>query len=42
MAVSKAGESFEADGTLKDEKVLEQLKAFMEGFAAFVRASKRS
>jgi chromate reductase, NAD(P)H dehydrogenase (quinone) len=35
MALSKAGDSFEADGTLKDVKTREQLKGFMEGFAAF-------
>ncbi len=35
LAVSKAGDSFEADGTLKDEKIREQLKGFMEGFVAF-------
>lgn len=41
LAVSKAGESFEADGTLKDDKVREQLKGFMEGFAAFAKSQKR-
>ncbi len=40
MAVSKAGEAFEADGTLKDAKVREQLKGFMEGFVGFVGARK--
>lgn len=35
MAVSKAGEAFEADGTLKDVKVREQLKGFVEGLVAF-------
>ena len=40
MALSKAMDSFETDGTLKDEKIREQLKAYMEGFVAFVKASK--
>lgn len=41
MAVSKAGDAFEADGTLKDAKVRDQLKGYMEGFAAFIAAHKR-
>lgn len=40
MAVSKTGELFDADGTLKDAKTREQLKAFMAGFVAFAGASK--
>jgi NAD(P)H-dependent FMN reductase len=35
LAVSKAGDSFDAEGNLKDEKIREQLKGFMEGFVAF-------
>ena len=35
LAVSKAGDVFAADGTLNDDTVRTQLKAFMEGFAAF-------
>lgn len=35
MALSKAMDSFEADGTLKDEAIRAQLKTYMEGFVAF-------
>jgi len=40
LAVSKAGDSFDAEGNLKDEKIRAQLKGFMEGFAAFAATSR--
>ncbi|MCC6913008.1 MAG: NAD(P)H-dependent oxidoreductase [Rhodospirillaceae bacterium] len=36
LAVSKAGELFDAGGDLKDEAARAQLKTYMEGFAAFL------
>ena len=42
MAVSKAGEAFEADGTLMDAKVREQLKGYMDGFVAFAAGQKKA
>ncbi|MBR0556425.1 NAD(P)H-dependent oxidoreductase [Ciceribacter sp. L1K23] len=36
MLVSRAGSVFDAEGTMVDEKVKEQLRGFMEGFVAFV------
>lgn len=41
LAVSKAGDTFEADGTLKDENIRAQLKTFMEGFVAFASSRPR-
>ncbi len=41
MAVSRAGDVFAPDGALKDQTVRDQLKGYMEGFAAFVAAHKR-
>ncbi len=40
LLVSRAGQAFDADGTLQDEKVREQLAAFVHGFAAHVRATR--
>ncbi len=37
LMVSRAGTVFDADGHLVDDKVREQLQAFMQGFADFVR-----
>ena len=37
LMVSHAGTVFDADGHLVDDKVREQLQAFVAGFAAFVR-----
>lgn len=37
LALSKAGEIFDTDGNLKDESARAQLKAYMEGFAAFLQ-----
>ena len=36
LMVSRAGSVFAADGTLTEEKVREQLRAYLHGFAAFV------
>ena len=36
LAVSRAGSVFDADGALQDEKVREQVVAFVAGFAAFI------
>ncbi len=36
LMVSRAGGVFAADGTLTDEKVREQLHAYLQGFVAFV------
>jgi chromate reductase, NAD(P)H dehydrogenase (quinone) len=40
LALSKAMDHFDADGNLKDEAIRAQLKSYMEGFVAFVRAPK--
>ena len=37
LAVSRAGSVFDAEGNLTDEKVREQVAAFVAGFAAFLR-----
>jgi chromate reductase, NAD(P)H dehydrogenase (quinone) len=36
LAVSRAGSVFDAEGNLADEKVREQVAAFVAGFAAFI------
>ena len=36
LAVSRAGSVFDAEGVLQDEKVREQIVAFVTGFAAFI------
>lgn len=36
LLVSRAGTVFDADGTLTDEKVKEQLSGFLKGYAEFV------
>jgi NAD(P)H-dependent FMN reductase len=41
LLVSRAGQAFAADGTLTDEELREQLRDFLSGFTAFVRASPR-
>jgi NAD(P)H-dependent FMN reductase len=35
LQVSRAGQAFDAEGNLVDERVADQLRAFMQGFAAF-------
>lgn len=37
LMVSRAGAAFDADGNLVDEKVREQLRGFVEGFAGFAK-----
>jgi NAD(P)H-dependent FMN reductase len=41
LLVSRASSAFAADGTLADAKMQEQLRAFMEGFAAFAARHQR-
>jgi len=41
LMVSRARNVFDADGTLADAAVRQQLGAFMQGFAAFAGAAKR-
>jgi NAD(P)H-dependent FMN reductase len=41
LLVSRAQGVFGEDGTLADEKVGEQLRTFVQGFAAFVRSSRQ-
>lgn len=40
LLVSRAGQAFADDGTLEDEKVREQLGAFVQGFAAHIRETR--
>jgi len=40
LMVSKAGAVFDADGHLVDEKVRDQLRTFIAGFAAYVLGSR--
>lgn len=40
VMVSRAGGAFDADGALVDDKVREQLRGFMAGFAAFAAGAK--
>ncbi len=42
LQVSRASEVFDANGTLVDERVREQLKNFLAGFSEFVVASRRA
>jgi NAD(P)H-dependent FMN reductase len=42
LQVSRAGEVFDAGGTLVDERVREQLRKFLVGFSEFVVESRRS
>ena len=42
LLVSRAQGVFDAHGTLSDEKVREQLRAFMEGFVNFARSARRN
>jgi chromate reductase len=39
LLVSRAQQVFDADGTLTDERIGEQLRTFMEGFVKFAHAS---
>jgi chromate reductase len=41
LLVSRAGNVFDEGGTISDEKVREQLRTFVHGFAAFARSSRR-
>jgi NAD(P)H-dependent FMN reductase len=41
LQVSRAGEVFDAKGTLVDDRVREQLKKFLAGFCEFVVATRR-
>jgi NAD(P)H-dependent FMN reductase len=41
LLVSRAQGVFGEDGTLADQKVGEQLRTFVQGFAAFVRSSRQ-
>lgn len=40
LLVSRAPSAFDERGTLCDEKVKEQLRAFLQGFAAFTRSAR--
>ena len=40
LAVSRAGSVFDAEGRIADEKIKQNLAAFVEGFAAFVENTK--
>lgn len=41
LLVSRARQVFDENGTLSDDKVREQLRAFVHGFVDFVRSSRR-
>jgi NAD(P)H-dependent FMN reductase len=41
LQVSRAGDVFDANGTLVDERIREQLKKYLAGFCEFVAASRR-
>jgi NAD(P)H-dependent FMN reductase len=41
LLVARAQGVFDAGGTISDEKVREQLRTFVHGFAAFVRSARR-
>ena len=41
MQVSRAGQTFNDNGDLVDEKVSEQLKEYLRGFSAFIAECKR-
>jgi hypothetical protein len=38
--VSRAGSAFDADGNLKDEAAVANLREFVQGFARYVAQSK--
>jgi NAD(P)H-dependent FMN reductase len=40
LAVARAANVFDANGALTDQAVAQQLRAFVEGFVAFVRAGR--
>jgi NAD(P)H-dependent FMN reductase len=40
LAVARAANVFDANGVLTDQAVAQQLRAFVEGFVAFVRAGR--
>lgn len=40
LMVSRAQTVFNQDGTLADQKIVEQLRSYLEGFVAFARASR--
>ncbi|HEV2565980.1 MAG TPA: NADPH-dependent FMN reductase [Microvirga sp.] len=42
LMVSRAQTVFNQDGTFADQKIEEQLRRYLEGFTAYVRASRRS
>lgn len=42
VQVTQAHKAFDGNGTLVDERAREQLKKYLEGFAAFVSATRRS
>jgi NAD(P)H-dependent FMN reductase len=42
LMVSRASAVFDAEGKIVDEKVRQNLAAFIEGFAAFVAGKKQS
>ncbi|MDK4740211.1 NAD(P)H-dependent oxidoreductase (plasmid) [Rhizobium sp. CB3171] len=42
LMVSRAGSVFDAEGQIVDEKVKQNLAAFVEGFAAFVESTQKS
>ncbi|MBB5574535.1 NADPH-dependent FMN reductase [Rhizobium paranaense] len=42
LMVSRAGSVFDAEGKIVDEKVKQNLAAFIEGFAAFVESTQKS
>jgi NAD(P)H-dependent FMN reductase len=42
LMVSRAGGAFDADGELVDDKVREQLRGFVDGFAQFIADTERA
>ncbi|MGY5810701.1 NADPH-dependent FMN reductase [Rhizobium sp. LEGMi198b] len=42
LMVSRAGSVFDAEGQIVDEKVKQNLAAFVEGFAAFIEGTQKS
>jgi chromate reductase len=41
LMVARAGDAFDSDAHLTDARVREQLRRYLDGFAAFVRSRKR-
>ena len=41
LAVSRAGSVFDADGNLTDERVREQVTAFIQGFSEFTQQGRK-